>query len=196
MKIFCLIGCSAAGKDTIYNMFIKRGFLPMVSDTTRPMREGETQGKEYNFITKGEFLEKERNGEYIEFRRYDTEHGIWYYGLPSTCVDREDSKALYMGIFDYNGFRDIQKHFGEELVEAIYIDCPLEERLERSFDREPNATIEQKIEMLRRQMSDMKEIEVHADYFWENHFVLTTDCSTKTLEYKIDRLMECSLFCN
>ena len=45
------IGKSAAGKDYFYRKDIKEnGFKPVVSYTTRPMRENEVNGRDYNFI--------------------------------------------------------------------------------------------------------------------------------------------------
>ena len=61
-KIFCLIGKSASGKDTIASQIfsdcphIKR----MVSYTTRPIREKEEEGKEYHFVSNSFFEEKKR----------------------------------------------------------------------------------------------------------------------------------------
>ena len=51
-KIFCLIGKSSCGKDTLYKRILSNGSLPLktlVSYTTRPARIGETDGVEYYF---------------------------------------------------------------------------------------------------------------------------------------------------
>ena len=46
-KVFYIIGKSSSGKDTIYKRLIKETNLkPIVPYTTRPMREGETEGVE------------------------------------------------------------------------------------------------------------------------------------------------------
>lgn len=47
-KLFVIMGKSSTGKDTVYKELLKSGRLkPIVMYTTRPMREGETDGKEY-----------------------------------------------------------------------------------------------------------------------------------------------------
>lgn len=47
-KLFVIMGKSSTGKDTVYKELLKSGSLkPIVMYTTRPMREGETDGKEY-----------------------------------------------------------------------------------------------------------------------------------------------------
>lgn len=50
-KVLCLIGKTASGKDTAAK-YLKEayGIEPVVSFTTRPMREGETDGVEHWFI--------------------------------------------------------------------------------------------------------------------------------------------------
>lgn len=45
-KLFVIMGKSSTGKDTVYKELLKSGSLkPIVMYTTRPMREGETAGK-------------------------------------------------------------------------------------------------------------------------------------------------------
>lgn len=54
-----LIGMSASGKDAILRELVaNHGFREIVTTTTRPMRKGEVNGKDYNFISRKEF-EKE-----------------------------------------------------------------------------------------------------------------------------------------
>lgn len=51
-KLFCIMGKSASGKDTIFKRLVKDRELDLktvVSYTTRPMREGEREGVEYPF---------------------------------------------------------------------------------------------------------------------------------------------------
>ena len=52
-------GPSGCGKSTVDNLLIKKrkNIIMSVSDTTRPPRNGEVNGKDYNFITAKEFEE-------------------------------------------------------------------------------------------------------------------------------------------
>ena len=53
-KIFCLMGKSACGKDTIYKRVLSEKSLSLntlVPYTTRPARNGEQDGVEYYFLT-------------------------------------------------------------------------------------------------------------------------------------------------
>ena len=54
-KIFCLMGKSSSGKDTIFKELkddTDLNLKPIISYTTRPKRVSETQGIEYFFIAK------------------------------------------------------------------------------------------------------------------------------------------------
>ncbi len=132
MIILC--GKSSAGKDRILNQLVdKYGVQPLISDTTRPMRDGETDGKEYNFITKKQFLQND----YVEHRSYDTLlNGIpdtWYYGLRkfdrSTALD--DVMAV---IVDAKGAIEV-KQYCEEIEEpclCVYVDTDTDIRERRA----------------------------------------------------------------
>ena len=61
-RIYCVMGKSASGKDSIYHEVMKQEpeLLPIVPYTTRPIRQGEIEGREYHFCdeTRVEELEK------------------------------------------------------------------------------------------------------------------------------------------
>ncbi len=55
-KIFCLMGKSASGKDTIYRQLLLSEDLKLnkiVPYTTRPIREREKNGVQYYFVDEG-----------------------------------------------------------------------------------------------------------------------------------------------
>ena len=64
-----LSGVSGAGKDTIKKELIKRmdNVISMPSYTDRKPREGEIDGKIYNFITTEEFETKIKENEFYEY---------------------------------------------------------------------------------------------------------------------------------
>ena len=62
-KIYCLMGKSASGKDTIYNRLLAMEELQLrrvVPYTTRPIRSGETEGESYFFCSEERVAEFER----------------------------------------------------------------------------------------------------------------------------------------
>ena len=70
MKLITIIGPSGAGKDTVALMLSAiLGYEVLCSYTTRPMREGEVDGKEHHFVKecnvpKSEMLAYTRYGNY------------------------------------------------------------------------------------------------------------------------------------
>ena len=81
-KIFCLMGKSSSGKDTIFkelNEDKELNLKPIVSYTTRPKRINETDGVEYFFIDKNQLDKYKEENKVIEQRVYHTVDGDWYY---------------------------------------------------------------------------------------------------------------------
>ena len=71
-QLVALIGKAGSGKDTILKDVVRAYELPMniiVSYTTRPMREGETEGKEYHFISEETFKQMINNNQMLEDRK-------------------------------------------------------------------------------------------------------------------------------
>lgn len=139
LNILC--GKSGCGKDTLLNELKKEGYIPLVSTTSRPMREGETQGVEYNFISKDEFKKRIANDEFIEYRVYETKvNGIsdtWYYGIPKQEFAKDKE---YVVILDVGGTKDFLKEFGKSNILVCYIETDDKLREERaklrgSFDQ-------------------------------------------------------------
>ena len=65
-KIICLIGKSGSGKSTIEQKLCSDLKINhVISHTTRPPRNGEVNGKDYNFITAKEFENNTKNDKYL-----------------------------------------------------------------------------------------------------------------------------------
>ena len=104
MRIFYLMGKSAAGKDTISRKLSERFPMlrPLIPYTTRPQRAGEAEGREYHFVSEARFLELRDSGRMIEERAYQTEKGLWRYG----SVDEGGGEdTLWLGIGTLESFR-------------------------------------------------------------------------------------------
>ena len=83
-RIFYIMGKSASGKDHVYETLMQEKQLslaPLVLYTTRPIRSGETEGKEYFFVDEEKLELLRKAGKIIEERAYHTVYGIWYYLL-------------------------------------------------------------------------------------------------------------------
>ena len=81
-KLFYIMGKSASGKDHFYKALLENKTLnlkPFVIYTTRPMREGEENGREYYFTDEAQLSALRAAGKIIEERVYQTIAGPWYY---------------------------------------------------------------------------------------------------------------------
>ena len=157
-NLLVLVGCSASGKDTVMNRLIKEfDVKPIISYTTRPIRNCEINGREYHFITEKEFERMKDNDEFVETRVYKTVSGNWYYGLPKSGIDLEDDNN-YITILDFDGLLELEtwlRSIGQvDKLTSIYIDVTEQNRLIRSLNREQNMTKEQVDEVIRRYHDD------------------------------------------
>ena len=74
-KIYCVMGKSSTGKDTIYSRLMSQkdfNLKKIIPYTTRPIREGEVDGESYHFCTEDQLAKLEESGKIIELRAYDT----------------------------------------------------------------------------------------------------------------------------
>lgn len=155
-KIYCMMGKSSSGKDTLYKMLLEDERLSLktvVLYTTRPMRAGETDGVEYFFCGEERLLELEAAGKIIELRAYDTVHGVWKYFTVSDH-QMEDEKQDYLLIGTLESYQKLRDYFGKERVVPIYIEVEDGIRLERALQRERLQKKPQYEEMCRRFLAD------------------------------------------
>ena len=115
-KIFLLMGKSSSGKDTIYRELMREkdlGLKKVVSYTTRPMREGETDGVQYLFKNEEEYKKLKADNKIIEERAYNTQCGIWrYFTADDGQIDLSDGDYLIIGTLE--SYCYIRDYFGKE----------------------------------------------------------------------------------
>ncbi len=155
-KIYCIMGKSSSGKDTLYKLLLADADISVkriVPYTTRPMRAGETEGVEYYFCDEAGLKELEAAGKVIEVRAYDTIHGIWKY---FTVNDHQtaDETQDYLLIGTLASYRKLCDYFGKERVVPIYIEVEDGLRLQRALERERSQAEPKYEEMCRRFLAD------------------------------------------
>ena len=133
-KIFYIMGKSSSGKDSIYRQLEgnqELGLKRLVIYTTRPIRDGEENGREYFFADENKLKEFRRNGKLIEARTYQTVYGPWTY---FTADDGQVSVGndSYLGIGTLESFVRLREYYGNEVMWPIYIEVEDGERLERA----------------------------------------------------------------
>ena len=129
------MGKSSSGKDTIYKKIREK--LPQLKRitpyTTRPIREGETDGVEYFFVDEERLNELKEKERVIEVRSY------------------------YLVIGTLESYYGMREYFGEEQLVPIYIEVEDGMRLERALCRERQQKKPKYAEMCRRFLADAED---------------------------------------
>ena len=163
-RIYYIRGKSGTGKDTVYKELLKRrpDLKKIVPCTTRPIREGETDGVEYRFMTVEELEKNLRVGKVIELRTYQTVAGPWnYFTMDDGQFDLlETSRYLMIGTLE--SYEKMRQYFGAQALVPIYIEVPDGIRLRRALEREDAQKNPNYREVCRRYLAD------EADFSEEN----------------------------
>lgn len=156
-RIFCIVGKSGAGKDTLYKAILEKYpvlLTPIIPCTTRPMREGERNGENYFFVTESDLRGLEERGQVIEKRVYETIQGPWtYFTRRFALLDGRD----YIVITTLEGARSFIRAFGEDTVRTVYLTLPDGARLRRCLEREEAQKKPDYAELCRRYLADEKD---------------------------------------
>ena len=158
-KIFCIMGKSATGKDTIYKRLLEKTNLNLkriIPYTTRPIRDGEVHGREYYFCKEDDVKRLKEEHRIVELRTYDTIYGVWkYFTVNDENIDLEHNNYLLIGTLE--SYVKIRDYFGEEKTIPIYIEVEDGDRLLRAIAREKKQAIPKYEEMCRRFLADAKD---------------------------------------
>lgn len=155
-KIFYILGKSSTGKDTIYKNILEDKELDLkdiILYTTRPIRDGEINGKSYHFVSDEEYVKIKESGAIIEERSYDTMHGVWrYFTVKDENIDLDKNDYIIIGVL--KSFTDTRDYFGKDKVVPIYIEVEDGLRLQRALNREKKPENRRFKEMCRRYLAD------------------------------------------
>lgn len=150
-------GPSGVGKDTVLKIVLAKdkALQKSVSLTTRRIRENETHGKDYYFISVPEFEKMIDNNEVLEFARY----GQNLYGTPKAPIDKwlSEGKIVILKI-EVQGASNIKKLYPDSV--GIFIMPPSMEELEqrlRSRGTEDEADIQKRLEIAQDEISHSKD---------------------------------------
>lgn len=159
-KIYIIMGKSSSGKDTIYSEL--RGMTSLnlkniTMYTTRPMRVGEENGREY-FFTDEEYVRNlEINNRIIELRAYNTVHGIWKYFTADDGQINKNSNDKYLVIGTLEAYEKYLEYYGNDVVVPIYIEIDDKTRIHRALAREDSQKEPKYAEMCRRFLADEQD---------------------------------------
>ena len=158
-RIFFVLGKSCSGKDTIFRYLKEKKELNLktvVGYTTRPMRVGEKNGKEYFFVDRDELEKLKIEGKIIECRDYDTVYGIWsYFTVDDGQINLGKDNYLYIGTLQ--SYMEMTKYYGNDVVVPLYIEVETGERLSRAVKREREQSNPKYTELCRRFIADEED---------------------------------------
>ena len=142
-QILVLVGGSGTGKTTIVHELVKEGFVRLITTTTRPMRKGEVDRIDYNFVTRDQFdlLDKVEENEYAGNM----------YGLTTEEIERKlkVSDRLVI-VVDINGARALQKHYPKE-TKIVFIKVTKELMIDRlRFRGSSESEVQERLEEAER----------------------------------------------
>jgi guanylate kinase len=123
---------SGCGKTTIAKAILRKhpDMLFSVSATTRPIRDGEVNGKDYFFLSKQEFEERIHSGDLVEWEEIFGN----YYGTLKSEVQRalEHNRVMLFDI-DVKGALSIKQNFPDASV-LVFIKPPSFEVLKKRLE--------------------------------------------------------------
>lgn len=157
-KICYIMGKSSSGKDTVFKKLKEMlpQFRTITLYTTRPIREGETDGVEYYFTDEKKLERMEKQGTVIEMRAYDTKCGVWkYYTADDGQIDLD--KYHYLVIGTLQSYEAMRRYFGKDRLVPVYIEVEDGKRLARALMRERQQNEPKYSEMCRRFLADQED---------------------------------------
>lgn len=170
-RLFILSAPSGTGKTTLCKA-VRRRFKHLaysVSFTTRSIRKGERDGKDYFFISKTEFEEGIRTGRWAEWAEV---HGN-YYGTSAQWINDvlTQGRSILMDI-DVMGAGQMVKRFPQ--AETIFIMPPSLDELERRLRKrgaDSNEAIQVRLKNARMEI---------AEKGWYKHMIINDDLEQAT----------------
>lgn len=146
---------SGGGKSTmakrLLNDFSEIKFS--VSATTRQPRKGETDGVDYHYLTRTQFLEKVEQGRFLEWEEF---YNGTMYGTLKADVESQLNKGYFVMLdVDVLGALNVKKMYGDEAL-SIFISPPslkvLEKRL-RNRGTESEKSLDLRLERARKELN-------------------------------------------
>lgn len=132
-KILAIMGKAGSGKDTLLHALLKEPVFadakPIVSCTTRPIRDYEKDGVDYHFLTVDEFQNKVLNEDMIEATIFNN----WCYGTAFSNLDKD---KLNIGVFNPEGVEQLRYNKDTIKLTLFYVEAEDKVRLLRQLNRE------------------------------------------------------------
>jgi guanylate kinase len=151
-QIILIIAPSGAGKSSLVNALLKRhdDIALSVSYTTRAMRAGEEDGREYHFIDQKQFEEMKTQGDFVESAYV---HGN-YYGTSASWLTQKLKNSHVLLEIDYQGAAQICQQF-KNTVQIFILPPDFKTLRKRLLDRGTDSLeiIEKRLENAKKEIA-------------------------------------------
>ncbi len=156
-ELIIISGTTCAGKGTVIKKLLEKNnnLCLSLSYTSRDMRDGEVDGVDYKFITRGKFEEMIDNGEFLEYAK--VRYGE-YFGTPKEEVKKllKTGKDVILEI-DVEGARQIKEMFPETIL--IFIMAPTMSEVKRRIIERGKETPEQILDRFKTAYREIDQIQ-------------------------------------
>jgi len=193
-ELFIFVGKAATGKDTALNHFVGPEYNILVSDTTRPKRPTEKDGIDYNFISNRTFLKRVKEGNYLEYTKYNVGHEVWYYGTGKHAI--KEGK-INLGVLNPDGIYQVAKTEFKKNLFVVIFKVSDEVRKKRYMDRELKARNEDLVALearfIKRSIKDDDDFSNLEEKLDREHIKYTTvlnDCSFEDICKKTEEIVK------
>lgn len=157
MGLLVLIsGISGSGKTTIANSITNNR---IVTHTSRDIREGEMNGRDYHFVPRKQFLTLLEQGEFVEHNVYSSN----FYGTSRTEFESRLKEDVAVAVVDYNGHKFFKEFYQNSI--SIFIDTDFEAAIVQMKQRgDTSEVIQDRIQLYEKESNGKSEY----DYIVEN----------------------------
>ena len=156
-NILAIMGKAGSGKDTLCRTLLqepefKEAAQAIVNCTTRPIRDNETDGIDYHFLTNEQFTDKLLSNDIIEATVFNN----WCYG---TSMSHLSTSKLNIGVFNPEALELLRNHSNIKL-KIIYIEASDKTRLLRQLNREKDPDCHEIVRRFTADEHDFSEEEI------------------------------------
>ncbi|MCT4637520.1 MAG: guanylate kinase [Bacteroidales bacterium] len=160
-KLLIFSAPSGSGKTTIVKHLLKLnlGLEFSISATSRNMRNGETDGKDYHFLSSDDFAARIDKDEFVEWEEV---YKGCYYGTLKSELERIWSNGNHV-VFDVDvvGGVNLKKIFGDKAL-SLFVQAPSVEELENRLKgrgTDSDEEIAKRIDKAKYEMTFAKEFD-------------------------------------
>lgn len=178
--LLVIVGKTGVGKDTVSKSLYNMGYNKIVTYTTRPKRQNEVDGVDYNFIGRDMFSAMQSLNYFADitsFRAYNNgKKEKWYYGVTYQSLVKDNYYSSYSKkgdkvlIVNPSGLKTLRKSNTPMLV--FHVDLAtdiIRERLEQRGDSQKEIN-----RRLKADAKDFKDIDKYVDFKISNDGTLSS----------------------